>query len=82
MLCTGFIPHTVSAQYKVAVADIMILKRQKIGAIQLSKELGADGVEVDMGGLGDRPTFDNKLMIIFFDNMKRFMLLGDINFLH
>ena len=63
LLCTGFIPHTVSAQYKVAVADIMILKRQKIGAIQLSKELGADGVEVDMGGLGDRPTFDNKLMI-------------------
>jgi L-ribulose-5-phosphate 3-epimerase len=63
MLSIGFIPHLVFAQYKVAVADIMILKRQKIGAIQLTKELGGDGVEVDMGGLGDRPTFDNKLII-------------------
>ncbi|MGZ3755784.1 MAG: sugar phosphate isomerase/epimerase family protein [Mucilaginibacter sp.] len=63
LLSIGFKPHAVLAQYKVAVADIMILKRQKIGAIQLSKDLGADGVEVDMGGLGDRPTFDNKLVI-------------------
>jgi len=47
--------------YKVAVADIMILKRQKLGSFQLAKDLGADGVEVDMGGLGDRETFDNKL---------------------
>jgi sugar phosphate isomerase/epimerase len=39
----------------------MILKRQKLGAFQLTKEIGADGVEVDMGGLGDRDTFDNKL---------------------
>jgi sugar phosphate isomerase/epimerase len=38
-----------------------MLKRQKLGAIQLAKDVGADGVEVDMGGLGDRPTFDNKL---------------------
>lgn len=52
-----------SQQYKVAVADIMILKRQKLGAFQLTKDLGADGVEVDMGGLGDRETFDNKLAI-------------------
>ena len=50
-------------KYKVAVADIMILKRQKIGSFQLTKDLGADGVEVDMGGLGDRETFDNKLAI-------------------
>jgi L-ribulose-5-phosphate 3-epimerase len=50
-------------RYKVAVADIMILKRQKIGAFSLTKELGADGVEVDMGGLGDRETLDNKLAI-------------------
>lgn len=63
LLCVGFLPHPVLAQYNVAVADIMILKRQKIGAIQLSKDLSADGVEVDMGGLGDRPTFDNKLVI-------------------
>src|SRR6476469_1235679 len=49
-------------QYKVAVIDLMILKRQKLGAFQLTKEIGADGVEVDMGGLGNRPTFDNQLL--------------------
>ena len=48
-------------RYKVAVADLMILKRQKLGAFQLAKELGADGVEVDMGGLGERETWDNQL---------------------
>lgn len=47
--------------YKVAVVDLMILKRQKLGAFQLAKDIGADGVEVDMGGLGDRETFDNQL---------------------
>lgn len=50
-------------QYKVAVVDLMILKRQKLGALPLTKEIGADGVEIDMGGLGNRPTFDNKLLI-------------------
>jgi sugar phosphate isomerase/epimerase len=39
----------------------MILKRQKLSALPLAKELGADGLEVDMGGLGDRETFDNQL---------------------
>jgi sugar phosphate isomerase/epimerase len=48
--------------YKIGVVDLMILKRQKISALPLAKELGADGVEVDMGGLGNRPTFDNKLV--------------------
>ena len=48
-------------KYKVAVIDLMILKRQKLGAFQLAKDIGADGVEIDMGGLGDRETFDNKL---------------------
>jgi len=48
--------------YKVAVIDLMILKRQKLGAFALTKEIGADGVEVDMGGLGNRPTFDNQLL--------------------
>jgi L-ribulose-5-phosphate 3-epimerase len=50
-------------QYKVAVIDLMILKRQKLGAFQLTKEIGADGVEVDMGGLGNRSTFDNQLLV-------------------
>lgn len=48
-------------RFQVGVCDWMILKRQKLGAFQLAKELGADGVEVDMGGLGNRPTFDNQL---------------------
>ena len=50
-----------SGRYKVAVVDLMILKRQKLGAFQLAKDIGADGVEVDMGGLGNRPTFDSQL---------------------
>jgi len=48
-------------RYRIAVCDWMILKRQKLGAFQLTKDIGADGVEVDMGGLGNRPTFDSKL---------------------
>ncbi|RKR84328.1 sugar phosphate isomerase/epimerase [Mucilaginibacter gracilis] len=48
-------------KYKVAVVDLMILKRQKLGAFQLTKDIGADGVEVDMGGLGNRVTFDSQL---------------------
>jgi len=48
-------------RYKVAVVDLMILKRQKLSAFQLTKEIGADGLEIDMGGLGNRETFDNQL---------------------
>lgn len=48
-------------RYRIAVCDWMILKRQKLGAFVLAKEIGADGVEVDMGPLGERPTFDNQL---------------------
>jgi len=48
-------------RYRVGVCDWMILKRQKLGAFPLAKTIGADGVEVDMGGLGNRPTFDSKL---------------------
>ena len=47
----------------MAVIDLMLLKRQKLGAFQLTKDIGADGVEVDMGGLGNRPTFENQLMV-------------------
>lgn len=53
--------HSGAHRYKVAVVDLMLIKRQKIGAFPLAKEVGADGVEVDMGGLGDRETFDNAL---------------------
>jgi L-ribulose-5-phosphate 3-epimerase len=48
-------------RYKIAVCDWMILKRQKLGAFQLTKEIGADGVEVDMGSLGQAETFANEL---------------------
>ena len=39
-------------RYPVGVCDWMILKRQKLGAFRLAAEIGADGVEVDVGGLG------------------------------
>ncbi len=48
-------------RYKIAVCDWMILKRQKLGAFGRTKEIGADGVEVDMGSLGDRETFASAL---------------------
>jgi sugar phosphate isomerase/epimerase len=48
-------------RYKIAVCDWMILKRQRLGAFPLAKEIGADGVEVDMGSLGERETFENQL---------------------
>ncbi|PTY07472.1 endonuclease [Opitutaceae bacterium EW11] len=51
----------VAPRYRIGVCDWMILKRQKLGAFPLGKELGVDGIEVDMGGLGQRETFDNKL---------------------
>ena len=40
----------------------MILERQRLGALPLAKEIGADGVEVEMGGLGDSVTFDSRLV--------------------
>jgi L-ribulose-5-phosphate 3-epimerase len=49
-------------RYPVGVCDWMILKRQKLGAFPLAQAIGADGVEVDMGGLGSRPTFDDHLV--------------------
>ncbi|MBN2165144.1 MAG: sugar phosphate isomerase/epimerase [Marinilabiliaceae bacterium] len=52
--------------YKVGVVDLMILKRQKLGAFYRTYETGADGLELDMGGLGTRPAFDNKLVDTHF----------------
>lgn len=48
-------------QYRIAACDWMMLKRQKLGEFQLAKDIGADGVEVDMGPLGQRVLFENKL---------------------
>lgn len=62
MLPSGFLfANAKKSSYKIAVIDLMILKRQKVSAIPLAKEIGADGLEIDMGGLGNRDTFDNKL---------------------
>jgi len=47
--------------YQVGVCDWMILKRQKLGEFALARQIGADGVELDMGGLGNRDAFDNQL---------------------
>jgi hypothetical protein len=41
-----------TARYKVGLIDLMLLKRQKLGAITLTQQIGADGLELDMGGLG------------------------------
>jgi L-ribulose-5-phosphate 3-epimerase len=60
--CLVIAQSNTKQRYKIAVVDLMILKRQKLGAFQLTKDIGADGVEVDMGGLGTRPTFDNQLL--------------------
>ena len=49
----------------------MILKRQKIGSFQLVHELNGDGVELDMGGLGKREMFDNKLRESHFQQLFR-----------
>jgi len=65
-LQTLFFSETEKAKknqrYKIGLIDLMLLKRQKPGAITLTAQLKADGVEVDMGGLGTRPTFDNQLL--------------------
>lgn len=50
-----------SDRYKIGLIDLMLLKRQKLSAIELAKSIGADGLEIDMGSLGDRETFDSQL---------------------
>ncbi len=54
-------PALKNHRYQIAVCDWMILKRQKLGAFQLTRDIGADGVEVDMGSLGQRETFASAL---------------------
>ncbi|MEP4531696.1 MAG: sugar phosphate isomerase/epimerase family protein [Cyclobacteriaceae bacterium] len=58
-------------RYKISVCDWMILKRQKMGAFKRTSEIGADGLELDMGGLGSRPIFDNKMRDPIFRQMFR-----------
>lgn len=49
-------------RYRIAACDWMMLKRQTLGAITRARECDCDGVETDMGGLGQRPTFENKFL--------------------
>ena len=66
--------HTLTSdrdRYRVAACDWMMLKRQKIGEFKLAREIGADGVEMDMGPLGQRPMFDNKLRDEHFQQLFR-----------
>lgn len=61
--CFAGIKKTCAQQrYNIAAVDLMMLKRQKIGAIPLASKVGVQGLELDMGGLGNRPTFDNQLL--------------------
>ncbi|MCW9705280.1 sugar phosphate isomerase/epimerase family protein [Fodinibius salsisoli] len=48
-------------RYKIGVCDWMILQRQDLDAFPIADKIGVNGVEVDMGGLGDRKTFDSEL---------------------
>ena len=62
-------------RYKVSVCDWMMLKRQKVGAIELAKELGADGLELDIGGLGQNVSFENALT----DKKTRDLFISECN---
>ena len=66
-------PIDVLAQprYQIAACDWMMLKRQKLGEFQLARDIQADGVEMDMGPLGQRPMFDNKLREAHFQQLFR-----------
>ncbi len=66
------LPFGVSAQqYRVAACDWMMLKRQKLGEFQLAKDIKADGIEMDMGPLGKRVLFENKLRDPHFQQLFR-----------
>ena len=62
LLLNGWLTESFAQQqYSIAACDWMMLKRQKIGEFRLAREIGADGIEMDMGPLGQRTLFDNKL---------------------
>jgi alpha-L-rhamnosidase len=58
---TAVVRNQDPSRYRISVCDWMLLKRQKLGAIQLARVIGCDGLELDMGPLGNRPTFENAL---------------------
>lgn len=52
--------QVAAPRYQVAACDWMMLKRQKLGEFQLARDIGAAGVEMDMGPLGNRVLFENR----------------------
>ena len=62
-------------RYKISVCDWMMLKRQKIGAIELAKDIDADGLELDIGGLGQNVSFQNTLK----DKKTRDLFISECN---
>ena len=71
MLTSCPIDMRAQQQYRIAVCDWMMLKRQKLGEFQLAKDIQADGIEMDMGPLGQRIQFDNKLRDPHFQQLFR-----------
>ena len=64
LLFCCFMSLTADAQVTgVSCCDWMMLKRQKLGEFQLSKDIKADGVEMDMGSLGKRVYFDSRFRL-------------------
>jgi sugar phosphate isomerase/epimerase len=43
--------------YKIGLSDVYILKRGRVASIQYAQDVGAQGVEADMGSLSGRETF-------------------------
>lgn len=60
-IVNGVWPGPTKERYKIAVCDWMILKRQKLSAFDFANEIHADGIQLDMGSLGSRETFESKL---------------------
>lgn len=54
-------PAFSTQRYKVSACDWMLLKRQKLSALPFAKACDLDGVEVDMGRLGNAADMDNRL---------------------
>ena len=52
--------ETMAQVAGISCCDWMMLKRQKLGAVTLSKDINADGLEMDMGPLGKRILFENR----------------------
>ena len=71
MLSAWSVVASAQQQYRVAACDWMMLKRQKLGEFQLTKDIQADGVEMDMGPLGKRVLFENKLREPHFQKLFR-----------